>query len=163
MPSPAPHEIASAVAAVVSALGGTFAVVAAFRSASSANEAARSVEQAERRSLLRDVSNTASKVQLAIVAATSRASELQTEYQTAEAFSGSFENSAVAPDAALFSGGARSLEAAPLEEIDRVLIRLSESLLMVQTVREEFDRKYLAVSSQNLLHRQVVLNGKNGR
>lgn len=179
MPNPSPFEIASAVAAVVSALGGAFAAVAAFRSADAAREAARTAEEAERRALLREVSSSAASIQSAVLGATSRGQELLLEYRSAEIFSGSAENSGLrelqeatrtligkarsfTADAQLFSGGAKSLAKSPIDEVERVRTRLTESLALIQVIREELDRKYKAMAEQNLQHRQVALQAARG-
>lgn len=177
VPQPSPFEVASAVAAVVSAVGGAFAAVAAFRSAVSARDATRQAEESERRALLREVSTAAASVQAVVLGASSRGQELLLEYRSAEVFSGSADHSALqqlresteklvekarslAEDAQLFSGGAKSLADAPADEIERVRTRLTESLGLVQVIREELDRKYLAMATQNLQHRQVILQAR---
>ena len=149
--SPSPFEIASAVAAVVSAIGGAFAAVAAFRSAASAREAAHQAEESERRALLREVSTAAVSIQAVVLGVSSRGQELLLEYRSAEVFSGSAEHSALkqlrestenligrarsfVEDAQLFSGGAKSLSAAPVEEVERVRTRLTETLSIPESV-----------------------------
>lgn len=166
MSDPALHEIASAIAAVVSAIGGCAAAVAALRSASSARDAARSAEDTARRAALREVSTTASNILLEVARLRTRAVELRTEYQTASAFSGSFAHSGYeelrsnaaasatsagpyADDAALFTGGAMNLAQAPSDEVDRVLLRLTESLATARTMRDDLDRKYAEASARN--------------
>lgn len=177
MPSPSPYEIASAVAAVVSAVGGAFAAVAAFRSAGAAREAALSAEHANRRAMLREVSAVAASILGAVLGVKSRAAELISEYKSAEVFSGSRENSSLlklqentrelqakaesfVADAGLFANGATQLAASPAEETDRVFVRLSGNLQLIQTIRDELDRKYAAMSSQNAQHREVTLQSR---
>jgi hypothetical protein len=172
--TPSPYEIASAVAAVVSAIGGAFAAVAAFRSAASARDATRQAEESERRALLREVSTAAASIQAVVLGVSSRGQELLLEYRSAEVFSGSADHSALpklrestenliekarsfVEDAQLFSGGAKSLSDAPVEEVERVRTRLTENLTLVQVIREELDRKYLDMASKNMQHRQVIL------
>jgi hypothetical protein len=175
--SPAPHEIASAVAAVVAAVGGAFATVAAYKSAAAAQQAARHAEQSERRAALREVSNVAALLQATVLGVSSRGAELVLEYRSAEVFSGSAEHSGLrqmrestealvekarsfVPDAQLFSGGARSLADAPFEEVERVRTKLTENLQMVQVIREELDRKYIAMAARNAQHREAILQSK---
>jgi hypothetical protein len=174
MSSPAPHEIANAVASVVAAIGGAFAAVAAFRSAASAREAAKSAKEMEHRSLLREISGAATAVRVAATGVASRGTELHVEYQAAEAFSGSFDHSSfkllraeaealvskaqsLIPNAELFSNGAKSLLQAPAEELDRVHVKLSEDLLLLHAIREELDRKYIAIAAQNAQQREARL------
>lgn len=176
--TPSPYEIASAVAAVISAIGGAIAAVAAFRSAASARDATRQAEESERRALLREVSTTAASIQAVVLGVSSRGQELLLEYRTAEVFSGSAQNSALMQlresteklieqarsavgDAQLFSGGAKSLSSAPFEDVERVRTRLTETLSLVQVIREELDRKYVDIASKNMQHRQVILQARN--
>ena len=177
MSTPSPYEIASAVAAIISAIGGAFAAIAAFRSAASARDATRQAEDSERRALLREVSTAAASIQAVVLGVSSRGQELLLEYRSAEVFSGSAENSALlqlrkstesliekarsfVEDAQLFSGGAKSLSDAPISEVERVRTRLTETLSLVQVIREEFDRKYLDMASKNMQHRQVILQAQ---
>lgn len=177
MSFPSPYEVASAVAAVVSAVGGAFAALAAFRSAGAAREAALSAEHANRRAMLRDVSAIAASILGAVLGVKSRAAELICEYKSAEVFSGSRENSSLlklqestcelqakaesfVADAGLFANGATQLAASPAEDIDRVFVRLSGNLQLIQTIRDELDRKYAAMSSQNAQHREVALQSR---
>jgi hypothetical protein len=177
MSAPTLYEVATAIAAVVSATGGAFAAIAAFRSASSAQNSARSAEQAERRASLREVSGVAASIQAAVLGVSSRGAELLLEYQSAEVFSGSTDHSSLrqlrqstevlvekarsfAPDAQLFSGGASSLAESSSEDIERVRIRLSENLELLHVIRDELDRKYIAMAAQNDQRRQVLLQSK---
>ncbi|WP_169333093.1 hypothetical protein [Thiobacillus denitrificans] len=177
MSSPSPYEIATAVAAVISAIGGAFAAVAAFRSAATARDATRQAEEAERRVLLREVSTAAASIQAVVLGVSSRGQELLLEYRSAEVFSGSSDHSGLrqlrestenlikkarffVEDAQLFSGGAKSLSDAPVEEVERVRTRLAENFNLLQVIREELDRKYLDVASKNMQHRQVILQAR---
>lgn len=174
MTSPSLLEISTAIASVVSAVGGAFAAVAAFRSADSAREAARSAEDSNRRTRLREVSSAAASILVAVLGIKSRASELIVEYRSAEVFSGSVGHSSLqllregtielqakaesfVADASLFANGATQLAKSPEEEIDRVWVRLSGNLQLLQTIRDEIDRKYTAMAAQNLQHRELVL------
>jgi len=124
--------------------------------------------------MLREVSAVAASILGAVLGVKSRAAELISEYKSAEVFSGSRENSsllklqentrelqakaeAFVADAGLFVDGATQLAASPAEEIDRVFVRLSGNLHLIQAIRDELDRKYAAMSSQNAQHREVVL------
>ena len=180
MTTPSPYEIASAIAAVVSAVGGSAAAIAAFRSAASAKQAATSAEDGERRATLREVSSAATAISLEVMNLRSRAAELEVEYQSARLFSGSVAHSGIdklrtstaelvecvsplASNAELFAGGAKSLKQATAEEIDRLLIRLSEDLAKVRANRQELDRKYDAVRAENSNLRVSLLAAKYAR
>lgn len=173
-------EISTAIAAIVSALGGTFAAVAAFRSADSAREAARSAEESNRRTRLRELSGTATSILVAVLGVKSRASELVVEYRSAEAFSGSAGNSGLqelikntlelqakaesfVADASLFTNGSMRLVSSPEEDIDRVYVRLATNLQLLQTIRDELDRKYTAMAAQNLQHREIALQSRRAK
>lgn len=164
-------EVANFVVAFLGAAGGFAGAIAAFRSAGSARDAARSVEEISRRAALREVSAAASSVLLEAESVRLRSAELDTQYQVATAFSGSAEHSGYrelresaaasataaatfASDAALFTGGAKSLAQAPPDEVDRVLIRLSEALAKVRALRDELDRKHAEVSNANGAERE---------
>jgi DNA replicative helicase MCM subunit Mcm2 (Cdc46/Mcm family) len=178
MSSPSFFEIATAIAAVVSAVGGAFAAVAAFRSADSAREAARSAEDSNRRAMLRELSSTAASILVAVLGIKSRATELIVEYKSAEIFSGSTGHSSLqklkentlelqataesfVADASLFANGATQLAKSPVEEIDRIWVRLSGNLQVLQTIRDELDRKYTAMATQNLQHREIALQSRS--
>lgn len=180
MPAPSLLEISAAIAAVVSAVGSAFAAVAAFRSADSAREAARSAEDINRRARLREVSFTAASILVAVLGIKSRGTELIVEYKSAEAFSGSAGNSSLqklkentmelqakaesfVADASLFANGATQLAKLSEEEIDRIWVRLSGNLQLLQTIRDEFDRKYTAMATQNLQHREIALQSRGAK
>jgi hypothetical protein len=179
MSSPSLLEISTAIAAVVSAVGGAFAAVAAFRSADSARESARSAEDSNRRARLREVSSAAASILVAVLGIKSRASELIVEYGSAEVFSGSVGHSSLQKlkentlelqakaesfiaDASLFVNGATQLATSPEEEIDRIWVRLSGNLQVLQTIRDELDRKYTAMAAQNLQYREIALQSRGG-
>lgn len=180
MADPSPYEIASAVAAIISAAGGAFAAIAAFRSAATARDATRQAEETERRVLLREVSVAASSIQAVVLGASSRGQELLLEYRSADVFSGSAGNSGIkqmrestqalvdkaksfVEDAQLFSGGAKPLTAAPIHEVERVRTRLTEHLMLVQVIREELDRKYFDMAAKNLQSRQIALQARRAQ
>ena len=151
MSVPAPHEVASAVAAVVSAIGGCAAALAAFRSARSAETASRGAEEVQRRAALRELSSTAALVVLEAKRVELRAHEFHLAagsldiaaiHAQAEITKIHFQSQAkeIIADAALFVGGAKSLRLASLEEIDRVGTRMSEHLNIVSSAREELER-----------------------
>jgi hypothetical protein len=173
-------EVANFVVAFLGAAGGLAGAIAAFRSAGSARDAARSVEEISRRAALREVSAAASNVLLEAERVRLRCVELDTQYQAATVFSGSAEHTGYrelrenaaasattaatfASDAALFTGGAKSLAQAPPDEVDRVLIRLSEGLATVRALRDELDRKHAEVSNANAAERERRLAAKYAR
>ncbi len=106
-----PSAIISAVAAVVSAIGGGFAAVAAFRSAASARDARESAEISEKRAALRQLTVTANEVLVEARRAESRGAELKLAYRALFIFGGS-------------SGG--SNEGSYLAEVDKKLAEVTK-------------------------------------
>lgn len=86
-------EVANFVVAFLGAAGGCAGAIAAFRSAGSARDAERSVEEISRRTALREVSAVASNVLLEAERVRVRSVELDTHYQAASVFSGSADHS----------------------------------------------------------------------
>lgn len=165
-----PIEIANALAAVISAIGGGFAAVAAFRSAKSAHDAKTSADSMAHRAALRELSNAASLVVAECISIKSLASELSSECKTAEVFSGSVGHSSiqtilksisdlvahseyVSKDAELFCGGASRLKDTSLDEIDRVIIRMNEHINSTRVMRDELMRKHTLFYAMNVEER----------
>lgn len=158
-------ELLSLAAAAVSAVGGAFAAWAAFRSAGSAREAQAAAARAERRAALRRVSETAGLVIVEAERIQARGPQLKLSYRSLFTLSGGANNSrlplyldavdekskktaALAADAKLFAGGATSLIDASLEDIDRVHIRLSDSVVTTRGIREDLEREENSVEAQ---------------
>lgn len=171
---PSTSELLSLAAAVVSAVGGAFSAWAAFRSAGSARLAQEEAARAERRAALRRVSETAGLVVSEVERIKARGPLLQLNYRSLFALSGSAGGSrsnvyieavdekvkkaiTLADDASLFAGEAKSLEDATLEEIDRVQVRLSNSLATVRGVREDLEREESSVEAQSAQLREQRL------
>ena len=151
-------EVVSAVAAVFSAIGGTFAAVAAFRSAASARHAQASADEAERRSMLRQLVLTAKDVVLesgrcvtaAALAARSRKdlaiftnnlggpshklSRDEHEEKTKRAV-------AIQGEAKVFSDSPHTLRDSPPSELDRVLTKLLSLVSEARSLREDLERE----------------------
>jgi hypothetical protein len=166
MATPQSYEIASVIAAVVSAVGGCTAAIAAFRSADSARLTAKAAYEASRRESLREVSSLATTIETEIIAAHSVAGELNGEYTTAEILAGTTDNSNIekmrnatnalaervssfSDNAKPFAKGAIVLQQAPPDEIHRVLVRLSDDLAKVRVIREELVRKCSVMRDSN--------------
>lgn len=158
-------ELLSIAAAVVSAVGGAFSAWAAFRSAGSARVAQEEAAKAGRRAALRQVSETAGIVISEVERIQARGPQLQRSYHSLFALSGGLSNSrlplhldavdkkvkkatALAEDARLFTSEAKSLIDASIEDIDRVQIRLSNSVITTRGVREDLEREESSVEAQ---------------
>lgn len=167
----------SAFAALVSAVGGAAAAVAAFRSAGSATAALRAAREAEKRANLREIASTAAALAVEVERVQLRTNDLLIEYRDAEIFSGSREHTGfkelrdqvnasaskatdLGSSAAPFLEGAKSLRDAPLDEIDRVQLRLSQALVNVRAIREELQGKHASVSKENFAQRERRLNAR---
>lgn len=159
-------ELVSLVAAVVSAIGGAFAARAAFLSARSARETQLAADDAERRATRRDLGRTAAEVIIDCGRVERLRQALKSEYGSLAIFNGGYgdarmqikfdeidglaaEAEVLKKDAALFFDGAASLLDAPVEEIDRVLLRQQTALTRVQSLRVDFEREYTQVERQN--------------
>ncbi|MFI3120718.1 MAG: hypothetical protein QX203_12155 [Methylococcaceae bacterium] len=169
-------EIVSAAAAVVSAVGGAFAALAAFRSADSARVTQRAAEAAEHRVALRQIGTTATEVFIEKERITSRGTNLKMAYQTLFAFAGqlggsrkNFYESAVDEKvqhasklgeyAKLFTTAAEKLDGTPPEETDRVQVRLSNSLTEIRALREDLERELSGVEGQSATYRENAIKG----
>lgn len=165
-------ELLSLAAAVVSAVGGAFSAWAAFRSAGSARDAQNEAAKAERRAALRRISETAGLVIGEAERIQSRGPQLQLRYRSLFTLSGGLGGSrlplyldaieekmkkatALAEDAKLFSGEPGSLSHASLDDIDRVQIRLSDSVTTTRGIREDFEREENSVEAQCAVVREM--------
>lgn len=158
-------DLLSLAAAVASAVGGGFAAWAAFRSAGSARLAQEEAARAERRAALRRVSETAGQVVSEAERIVARGPQVKLSYRSLFTLSGGAGNSrlplyldgvdekvkkaaALAEDAKLFAGEARSLSDATLDDIDRVQVRLSNSVGTARGIREDLEREESSVEAQ---------------
>lgn len=173
-------ELVSAAAAVISAIGGAFAVLAAFRSADSARSSQRAAEEADRRAALRHIAVTSSEVVTEAMRVGSRARDAKLAYNTLAVFSGSFGNSSIVARVAevdckaqragelsnhakLFAEGATSLSQAPREELDRVQFRESAALIEVRALREDLEIELSGLQEHIDQHREGQLRAKYTR
>lgn len=159
-------EILSLVATVGSAVAGGYAARAAFLSAGSARKAQDAADAAERRASLRELANAAGGVLVEEKRIYALANEVKRAYRASATLSGASGGSrlnhyleaadeklagarALADDAKLFADGARNLEQSPPEEIDRVLLRQTNALRKVQTLRDDLEREHLSLEAQH--------------
>lgn len=171
---PSPVEIASAIAAVISAVGGAFAAVGAMRSASSARHAQQAMERSEKRAALRELVVSWNELQVELQRVVSRATELRTAYQTFFAFSGSSEHSSEklllkeidekvrsaqksAEGVAQVSTDVTALYDAALDDINKHHARVEQSLFLVRSVREDIEREHLSIEARCAVHRDLAL------
>lgn len=169
-------EIISAIAAVVSAVGGGFAAVAAFRSADSARKAEQAADEAERRSALRQLVLTAKEVEVegarcAVVSSAAIRSRRDLaifsgslggscEKLDAEAFAQKGERAkAIEEEGKLFGAWPSSLAASPLEEIDRVATKLLALRVEAVAMRQDLENQRADLERQNDTYRQKVIQG----
>lgn len=158
-------ELTSIIAAVVSAAGGAFAAVAAFRSAASARRAEVSAAEGERRSGQRSISMTATEIGVEERRLIEQADELKVSYKMLEVASGVRESSGVklANDsisarirgleqdmehARLFAELGEQLTHAPMAEFDRIQVRLTATLTKVKALREDLRIEAAKVDGQ---------------
>ncbi len=158
------NSVLSLIATIVSAIAGAYAARAAYLSANSATKAQNSAEKAEFRAALRELSSTSSRVVVEEGRIQIVGNDVQRAHRTLAMNTGNFPSSRLtlfigetdkkmitaaelAKDAALFSGGAKSLRLSPLEEIERVLSRQIEALHIVQGIRDELTREHLSLES----------------
>lgn len=168
-------EVTSAIAAVISAIGTVFATWAAFRSAGSAQLAQKAAAEAERRSDLRQLCITAGEVLVEFRRVESRAVDAKQAYTTLFTFSGNSsgsrrniyisaieEKSKTATQlqnhAQLFISPPKNLGTAPLDEIDRIQTKLSNSLTEMRALRQDLEREHASVESQNAVYQEKVIH-----
>jgi hypothetical protein len=164
----------SAIAAVVSAIGGAFAAVAASRSATSARVAQEASAESVRRAALREVVLTGGQVLLEVSQVKARAAEASEAYQSLATHTGQFLSSCTAAFqskvaekvgkaeegaayAKLFLPDARSLDKAPPSEIDRVQVRLTNSLAEVRAIHEDLEREHASVDTECAAYRNAAI------
>ena len=157
-------ELTSIIAAVISAAGGAFAAVAAFRSADSARKAEHSAAEGERRSGQRAISLTATEIVIEERRLMDQADELKVSYRMLEVASGVSESSGVKLANDSISARVRALEQdleharlfvdlgnqlthAPIVEFDRIQVRLTGTLTRVKALREDLSIESAKVNS----------------
>ena len=169
-------EVISAAAAVVSAVGGAFAALAAFRSAESARVTQQAATAAEHRAALRQIGTTATEVLIEAERIASRGSDLKIAYRTLFTFAGQSNGSRrniydatvdeklkhaseLGDYAKLFTAAAEKLDGTPPEETDRVQVRLSNTLTEIRALREDIERALSGVEGQSAAYRDKVIKG----
>lgn len=168
-------EIVSAAAAVVSAVGGAFAALAAFRSAESARVAQQAAAAVEHRAALRQIGTTATEVLIEVERIASRGNDLKIAYQTLFTFAGRSGGSRKNLDSAvdeklkhaselgdyakLFTTAAEKLDGTPPEETDRIQVRLSNTLTEIRALREDLEHELSGVEGQSVTYRDKAIKG----
>jgi|SRR6478672_9266214 len=170
------QEIVSAVAAAVSAIGGAFAAVAAFRSADFARKAQLSADESERRSVLRQVILAAKEVQLDAKRCVDATSLLARSYKDLAIFTDNLGGSRyqlmkdaieektkraeyIENEGSLFSAWPSTLESAPLEEVDRVLTKVLSLSSEARAMYSDLVRERDDVERQCDAYRKSVIEG----
>lgn len=166
-------ELVSAAAAVVSAIGGTLATLAAFRSAETARVTQKAAAAAEHRAALRQIGTTATEILIELKRITTRGNDLKSGYRvlftTAGQVGSSRKNlydasvdeklmlaSQLADYAKLFTAANTKLDSTPPEETDRVHVRLSNILTEVRALREDLERELSSVEAQSAVFGDMV-------
>ena len=172
-----PAVMISAIAAVVSAVGGAFAAVAAFRSAGSARDAYEAAQVFEKRSALRQLTVTASEVLVEGRRAESRCVELKLAYRTLSVFAGAAGGSAereclanvdkkleevtkLLEYAKPFASDRDSLMNGPLDEIISRETKMLQVLTQVRAMREDLEREHASVEGQCTTYREKAIQGR---
>lgn len=166
----------SSVAAVVSALGGAFAAVAAFKSAASANDAHEAAQISEKRAALRQLMVTASEVLVEARRAESRAAQLKLSYRTLFVFGGSSGGSRenlyiseidkklaeltnLSESAKPFVSDQDVLINGPLDEISSREMKIAQTLIQARAIREDLEREQASIEAQCMMYRDKVIRG----
>ena len=172
-----PATVISAIAAVVSAVGGAFAAVAAFRSAGSARDAYEAAQVFEKRSALRHLTVTAGEVLVERRRAESRCAELKLAYRTLSVFAGASGGSAereclanvdkkleevtkLAENAKPFASDEDSLMNGPIGEIISRETKMARVLTQVCAIREDLEREHASVEGQCTTYREKAIQGR---
>lgn len=168
--------VISAIAAVVSAVGGCFAAVAAFRSAGFARTANEAAQLSEKQAALRQMSVTASEVLVEAERANTRGVDLKNAYQTLSAFAGQSGGSRLglyidkvdkklkdteelSQKARPFISGVEDLINGPLLEMNSREIAMTQALTKIRAIREDLEREHASIEAQNKTYRDKVIQG----
>lgn len=169
----------SAIASAVSALGGAFAAVAAFRSARSAHETQQAASNIEFRARLREIAYTVVSIDAEITRVKSLARHLEKVYSDLAIFNGGSGGSRheqvrqnvaqrlakaieISETAKPFLNGTEALVKAPAEDTDRVLRNLTSSLARLKAYASEFETELQSAEPERTLHQQSVIGGRPG-
>ncbi|SFX54675.1 hypothetical protein [Marinospirillum alkaliphilum] len=161
-----PVAIISAIAAILSAIGGGIACIAAFRSAKHAKDTFDAGELSEKRLLLRQLSITAHEVAVEVDRIKWVAQGLHISYKTLFTFAGQFNSSRqqmyerdidakmreadnLLEKAKPFTNFQDSLLNGPLEEIASREVKIAQALLRARIIREKLEGEQRSVEVQN--------------
>lgn len=180
--SAAPTEtwaIASAIAGIVSAIGGAFAAYAAFRSARSADDSTKRSEELERRGLFRDVMAAANNIVAETLRIDDLGNRLKREYQSLAAFSGNTGGSRVklyieeVERKQTEIGPIQQQARAALEDMERLrnapeqvlveqLTSFEGRLIQVRRMKDKIAYELAAIEKDNLIYREKAIRGPDG-
>lgn len=166
----------SVVAAILSALGGAFAAVAASRSAAHARDSQRTLEDGERRDAWRETAGIASEVAAEVAKVNQLAIDVRVSYRTLATFSGATGNSRVqlfmkrAEEKALAADGLASrgkslsqaidsLRSASIDDITRERISIYDSLVQLRAMATELEREHANIEGQCAVYRELAIKG----
>jgi hypothetical protein len=172
-------ELVSSLAAVVSAIGGAFAAIAAFRSADSASKAQFSADEAERRAVLRQVVLAGKDIELEAKRCADAAELAGRSHKNLAIFEGGLGGSrhglvknalaeklkraeAIEGEGRLFGTWPSTLESAPLSDIDRVLTKLLALLSEAKGMRDALERDRADAERQCDVYRTKAIGGGPG-
>lgn len=173
-----PVAIISATAAILSAIGGGIACIAAFRSAKHAKGTFDAVELSEKRLLLRQLSVAAHEVSVEVDRIKWIAQGLHMSYKTLFTFAGQFNGSrqklceqeidaklqeadSLLERAKPFTKFQDALLNGPMEEIALREIAISQALLRAKALKEKLEHEARSVEMQNQSHRERTLNNSS--
>ena len=167
----------SAIAAVLSAIGGGIACVAAFKSAKHAKDTFDSSQLAEKRMILRQLNLTAHEISVEVDRVKWVAQGLKVSYKTLFTFSGQANGSReclfvreidsklqeadrLLERAEPFTIFIESLLNGPAEEISSREILLAKNLAEARAIREKLEIELRSIESQNQAFQERAISGK---
>lgn len=168
--------IISAIAAVVSAIGGGVACIAAFSSAKHAKATFDAGQLTEKKLVLRQLSVTAYEVSVEVDRIKWVAQGLKVAYQTLFTFAGQFNGSRqmlhtkeidsklqeadkLLERANPFTTLNESLINGPADEISLREIMLTQALTKAKALREKLEEEHRSIEAQNQVYRERILHG----
>lgn len=166
--------VISTIAAVVSAVGGAFAAVAAFRASGFARDAHQAAQLSEKCAAFRQLTVTANEVLVEARRGQSRGSDLKAAYRTLAVFSGASggshetlyvsevdrklsDISNLAESASPFSSDQENLINGPVEEINSRETRMAQILTAIRAVREDLEREHASIEAQCATFREKAI------
>jgi hypothetical protein len=171
--------LVAAIGGIVSAVGGAFAALAAFRSASSASDALNQAVRLERRALVRQLVVSAHGVISEEARIAALVDELKLQYSTLFTFAGQGDGSrqkfyvdraekkkqeanTLQLEAKKLIEEAKSLAGASEEDLTQALSKFDGHLVRVKSIREDLQREIDSVAQQNLMYRDKALSQMRG-